>query len=131
MSAAIIDTSAYSAMQRGSQGIRDVLRKSDMIVVCPITLGELQAGYASGNREQQNRDELDHFLSKSSVLLIDIDEDTADRYALIMKTLKENGTPVPTNDVWLAALAWQYGYKILTLDDHFKRIPQVALVPLK
>lgn len=130
MSTVLIDTSAYSAMRRDNQLIKDVMRRASLIVVSPITVAELSSGFLKGSRQKENLDYLDDFLNEPGVIFVDIDLDTAERYALIMKTLREQGTPVPTNDIWLAALGWQHGYEILTLDEHFRNIPQAALVQL-
>lgn len=127
MSAILLDTSAYSAMRRGDKKIKAAMHRASLIAVSPIMVGELGIGFLGGSRRRENFDYLDDFLNDTGVIFVDIDLDTADRYALISTTLRQQGTPVPTNDVWLAALAWQHGYKILTLDEHFKKIPQVIL----
>ncbi len=128
MSAVLLDTSAYSAMRRGDKEIADAIRQASLIVVSPILVAELLYGYINGIKESENRDVLDDFLAEPYVLFVDVDMDTAERYAIIMRTLRSQGTPIPTNDIWTAALAWQHGYRILTRDKHFQNIPQVITV---
>jgi tRNA(fMet)-specific endonuclease VapC len=123
----LLDTSAYAAFMRGDSAAVNALRAADEIYLNPIVLGEMLAGFLGGSRRQKNRTELTRFLESPRVSLIDIDEETAERYALIFISLRTAGTPVPTNDLWIAASAMQYGLRILTRDEHFQRIPQVVV----
>lgn len=56
-----------------------------------------------------------------------IDVNTADFYASILNNLKVTGTPIPTNDIWIAAIAFQQGYKVFTKDNHFNLISGLVL----
>ena len=67
------------------------------------------------------------FLDSPRVNLIDVDEETARRYAVIFSTLRAAGTPIPTNDLWIAASAMQHGLRLLTADAHFEKVPQILL----
>lgn len=125
--AAILDASAYSAMRNNDKRVLAAIHKAELIVINPILIGELTAGFLKGTRQKENFDFLDHFMNDSGILWVDIDLDTADRYAIISDMLRKQGTPVSGHDIWQAALAWQHGYKIITLDEHFKKIPQVIL----
>jgi tRNA(fMet)-specific endonuclease VapC len=125
--AVVLDACAYTAMTKNDKRVTDAIRKAELVVINPIMVGELSAGFLKGNRHKENFDYLDHFINDSGILWVDIDLDTADRYAIISDTLRKQGTPVPAHDIWQAALAWQHGYKILTLDEHFKKIPQAIL----
>jgi predicted nucleic acid-binding protein len=123
----LLDTSAYAVFRRGDSAAVNALRAADEIYLNLIVLGEMLAGFLGGSRRQKNRTELTRFLESPRVSLIDIDEETAERYALIFISLRTAGTPVPTNDLWIAASAMQYGLRILTRDEHFQRIPQVVV----
>ena len=101
------------------------LREADEIYVNAIVLGEMLAGFMGGGRQDKNEKELTRFLESPRVNLIDVNESTAERYAVIFTTLREAGTPIPTNDLWIAASAMQYGLRLLTLDSHFTRVPQI------
>ncbi len=129
MSAVLIDTSAYSAMRTGNMKIEAAINQASLIVVSPVMVAELMAGFLRGSRRDENVEALDDFINYPNVIYADIDLDTGDRYALIYDTLRKQGTMVPVNDIWQAALAWQHGYKVLTLDAHFQEIPQVICVP--
>lgn len=119
----LLDTSAYSAHARGNAEIKAVLQEVDEVYLTPVILGELLSGFAGGRHESRNRDELRRFRQSPRVIVIPIDDETAERYAVILHALRKAGTPIPTNDLWIAASAMQYGLKIVTLDAHFQQIP--------
>ncbi len=123
----IIDTSAYSGFLRGNPDLKLFLQQADEIAVNPIVLGELIAGFAGGRHEKRNRSLLQDFLASSRVTVIEMNEETSERYAVIINHLRSQGTPIPTNDIWIAASAMQHGLKILTTDKHYMKIPQVLV----
>jgi predicted nucleic acid-binding protein len=89
-------------------------------------LGELRAGFLKGTRLAANIAELAQFLASPRVLVAAVDEDTAERYAAIFDSLRRAGSPIPTNDVWIAASAMQHGSVLLTTDPHFRAITQIV-----
>ncbi len=121
----MIDTSAYAAFLRGHPGIKLSIQRADEISVSPVVLGELLSGFMMGKNEKRNRSILRDFLSSARVNLLEIDDETSERYAVILFHLRAKGTPIPTNDLWIAASAMQYGLKVLTTDRHYIEIPQV------
>ncbi|HEV8658086.1 MAG TPA: type II toxin-antitoxin system VapC family toxin [Thermoanaerobaculia bacterium] len=123
----LLDTSAYAVFMRGQADVVDALREADEIYVSATVLGEMLAGFMSGQRRRKNESELAQFLESPRVNLLDVDEGTAERYAVIFTSLREAGTPIPTNDLWIAASAMQYGLRLLTLDSHFQKVPQILI----
>jgi predicted nucleic acid-binding protein len=123
----LLDTSAYAAFLRGHAGVQSFLQEADEIFVNPVVLGELKAGFAGGHRQKKNENELALFLASSRVRVRGMDEETAERYATIVSSLRAAGTPIPTNDVWIAASAMQYGLRLVTFDERFRRVPQVLV----
>jgi len=123
--AIILDTSAYSLYLRGREEMRPVIQRADRILVNPIVLGELLAGFRLGKDSGRNRDLLDKFLASPRVGRLDIDAGTSERYAAIVAYLRTTGIPLPTNDIWIAASAMQHGLKVVTADAHFLKIPQI------
>jgi len=121
----LIDTSAYSAFMRGSESIKRSLQLAHQICFSPVVIGELLAGFSGGKRESENREILGEFLSSDRVTIIPIDNETSKRYAALYRYLRTHGTPIPTNDLWIAAGAMQYGLTLLTTDVHFDAIPHV------
>jgi len=123
-----IDTNIYAYMKNGNSEVVDVLEKADEIIVPVIVLGELFAGFYLGKKEKQNIAELSTFLKKPGVSVVVIDSDIAERYGVIVRELKHKGTPIPTNDIWIAAIAMQTGSKLFTKDEHFRHVPGILLV---
>lgn len=122
-----LDTSGYSAFKRGHERAIELVRRSREIVIPITVLGELLAGFRRGERERRNLEELDRLLESPRVRTGPLDEETASCYAEILTGLRERGTPIPTNDIWIAASAMQGGLRVVSGDHHFARVPQVAV----
>ena len=125
----LLDTSAYSALQRGHQHILDVLRRSETVAVSSVVLGELYSGFRAGNCWAENTAQLAQYLSKPSVRVLNVTEETALRYAEVDVYLRKKGRPIPRNDVWIAAVALEHGLQLLTLDVRFREIPLLLIQP--
>ena len=123
----LLDTSAYSAFMRCHEDIRQILQEAEQITLTPVVLGELYAGFARGRHRRKNERELRLFLSSPRVHLVSIDDETAERYAFILTGLRSAGTPIPTNDIWIAASAMQYGVVVVTTDEHYEKMAQVIV----
>jgi len=124
----LIDTNIYSYALRGDEGVVEVLREAEEIGFSAISVGELLSGFKSGGKEKKNRKELDQFLDSPRVAVYPVNEGTAEFYAQILNNLRKIGKPVPTNDIWIAAVAFQNGLKLFTKDFHFQAIPGLYLV---
>lgn len=124
----ILDTNAYSEFKRGNSNAIEIIRRVNNIIICPIVLGELIAGFVLGNKEEMNRRELVDFLSSRRVIQVTIDNQTSEHFALIFKILKNSGTSVPTNDIWIAALSKQLNYPVFTYDKHFNEIANIKII---
>jgi predicted nucleic acid-binding protein len=127
MSRILLDTSAVSAFFRGNRAIVERTRAAARIGLSPVTLGELQAGFRGGSRHVANQEVLQRLLDSPRVRTLVIDPETADRYAQIYDSLRRAGTPIPTNDMWIAASAMQFGLAVVTTDVHFERVPQIVV----
>lgn len=123
----LLDTSAYSAMRRGDERLRPYLKEAEQVLLTTIVLGELLSGFGGGRQETQNRRLLREFIDSPRVAVLGLDEETAERYALILRDLKARGRPIPTNDLWIAASAAQHALRVLTLDEHFTHVPHVLV----
>lgn len=104
-----------------------LLKRVEYIGVNTVILGELLAGFRCGNRERENRIELDQFLDSARVDTITLDDETAEFYAQIFSELRQKGRPIPSNDLWLAASALQHGLALATYDEHFSYISGLLL----
>lgn len=123
----LIDTNIYSYAMRGDPDTVSVLQQASEIAICSISIGELLSGFKGGSREQKNRKELDEFLDAPRVHICRIDEISAEFYAVILNSLREKGTPIPTNDIWIASVAFQHGLRLFSKDGHFGNIPGLML----
>lgn len=123
----LLDTSAYSAFMRGHDEIRAVVRTNEDIFLNSVVVGELMAGFIKGGRRKKNEEELRRFLMSPRVSLVDVGEETAERYAVILNSLWQAGTPIPTNDIWIAASAMEYGLRVVTTDEHYDKISQIMV----
>lgn len=119
MKRVLLDTNAYAAFKRGEQEAVEILRHADIIGLSAVVLGELLSGFKAGRKETDNRRELDAFLDSPRVALLPIDETTAGFYAHVYFHLKRKGKPIPTNDLWIAAVALQHGFVLFSYDRHF------------
>ena len=123
-----LDTNAYADAARGDQRAAEILRTANEIHLPFVVLAELRAGFAAGTRGAKNEAALTHFLQSPRVRLLFPDEQTTYHYARLFSFLRKQGTPVPTNDLWIAALVIQHDLVLLSGDGHFERIPQVLRV---
>ena len=124
----LIDTNIYSYALRGDDSVVEVLKKTEHIGISVISIGELLSGFKGGGKEKRNREELELFLDSPRVVVYPVDEDTSEFYAEIINNLRAIGKPVPTNDIWIAAVAFQNGLRLFTKDEHFKAIAGLSLV---
>lgn len=118
----MIDTNFYTAFKRNEKEAVQLLQGAEVIGVNAVILGELLAGFRCGNKEKQNRRELDEFLDSPRVVMLAVDEETADFYAQVFAELRQKGRPIPSNDLWLAASALQHGLALASYDEHFTAI---------
>ena len=130
MSRYCLDTSAYSQFKRGHQEVAELLDAASYVGVPSIVIGELWMGFLGGAKPRENELELHQFLTHRVVEEVPIDRDIARIYAEIVWALKAKGTPLPTNDIWIAATAVRIGATVLTFDDHFRTIERAGVLVL-
>ena len=99
---------------------------SDSILISPVMLGELMFGFRKGAKFEQNMRMLRRFLDHEAVEVAPLGEVTADRYSRIVMQLKKDGSPIPINDVWIAAQAMEHGAELLTSVRHFEQVAGLA-----
>jgi len=123
----LLDTNAYSALRRGEDSVASFVRASEQLLMSAIVVGELLYGFRHGSRLERNLSELRAFLQDTHVELLPVHWTTADRFGRIAADLRKLGTPIPTNDVWIAAHAMEHGADLLSFDRHFEAVPGLAL----
>jgi tRNA(fMet)-specific endonuclease VapC len=130
MSRICLDTCAYSQFKRGHAPVVEVLCKAREVLVPVITLGELRTGFRMGGQLARNEDELKTFLAHPLVRVLEVDEEASSLYSELVTELRRQGTPIPTNDLWIAALAAREGASVLTYDAHFEQIRRIGVLLL-
>ena len=122
----IIDTNGLSAMADGDMKLEAVLQQTAEISVPVIVLGE----YKYGIRQSRSRARYEKWLAEvvASCRVLAVDEQTTERYAEIRGELKRRGSPIPGNDLWIAALARQHALPLLSRDRHFDLVPGLKRV---
>jgi len=125
-----LDTSAYSHFKRGHPPVVELLDGARWVGVPSIVVGELWVGFLGGSRIERNRKDLSEFLCQPVVEEIPIDSEMGQIYAEIVIALQRSGTPVPSNDIWIAAAAVRVGAPVLTYDPHFSAMERVGSLVL-
>lgn len=128
MSRYCLDTSAYSNFKRGDTQVVALVDGAEWLGLSSIALGEIWIGFLGGGRLEQNQADLAEFLSSPLVEELAIDHETGRIYAEMVVSLRRAGTPVPSNDIWIAAAAVQAGVPVVTYDGHFESIRQVRSI---
>ena len=123
-----IDTNAYRLVMEGDPDAILHARTADRLLMPVPVLAELRFGFLNGTRGRANEATLVRFLGRPRVEVLSCDEETAVRYAELKLQLKKQGTPIPINDVWIAALVLQHRATLFTRDSDFANIPQLPRV---
>jgi tRNA(fMet)-specific endonuclease VapC len=126
----LLDTNAYTGLMRGDGLVVSKVQKAERILLSSVVAGELLYGFRNGTRYEENRAQLDTFLANRFVVFLPVTLVTAERFGLIASALKRKGTPIPSNDIWIAAHALETGADLLSFDDHFSHIEGLAFVHL-
>ena len=124
----LLDTNRYTDFVKGDPETVQILTEADRIYVPFVVLAELRAGFACGRITRQNEAALVLFLNNKRVDVLYADARTTQVYAEVFAQLREQGTPIPTNDIWIAALAIQHTLPLCSRDRHFECLPQLARV---
>ena len=127
MKKVLLDTNAYTALLKGDESVLDALAQAKTVFMSVFVLGELYAGFKGGSKETKNRKQLDDFLSRPSVRILTATQETSDIFGTIKHRLRTAGTPIPINDVWIAAHATESGSHIVTFDSHFNAVSGLLL----
>ncbi|MCH7680554.1 type II toxin-antitoxin system VapC family toxin [candidate division KSB1 bacterium] len=126
MKRVLIDTNIYIEAMFGNPEIVQKLQKVDMIGLSAISIGELLAGFKIREKQSEQVSQFEEFLDSPRVELCSVTYSTADFYSEIYLKLRKAGTPIPTNDIWIAATALEHGFRIFTIDKHFQNIVGLA-----
>jgi tRNA(fMet)-specific endonuclease VapC len=121
-----LDTTRYTDLCRGDVPVVEMVERADEVWLPFIVLGELRAGFAVGTQGPLNEAVLRRFLLKAGVAVLYADDQTTHHYANVYRQLRKQGTPIPTNDMWIAALVLQHSLVLCARDAHFDALPQLT-----
>lgn len=121
----LLDTNRYTDFCKGIPDAVSVVTAAEQVFLPFIALAELRAGFRAGTKGRRNEDVLSRFLLSPRVGVLYPDDATTQTYAGLFVQLRRQGTPIPTNDIWIAALALQHGLALHSRDAHFDALPQL------
>jgi tRNA(fMet)-specific endonuclease VapC len=121
----IVDTNRYRDFCAGVAEAVECFQTAEQISIPFVTIAELRAGFLAGTAGKRNAQVLSTFLSRARVQILWPDEQTTHQYARIWLQLRRQGTPIPTNDLWIAALALQHTMALFSRDGHFDHLAQL------
>lgn len=124
----LLDTNAYTALFKGEAGVTRIVRNAESVLISAIVAGELLFGFRNGARYEANRRQFDSFLANAYVSFLPVGLVTADRFGRIAAGLRKKGTPLPTNDIWIAAHAMESGADLLSFDQHFGQVDGLSWI---
>lgn len=124
----LIDTNCYSEIDEGATDAIGRIESAREVWVPLIVLAELYSGFELGIQRERNERQLIDFLSRPNVDVLLPDNETARFYARVFQGLRRQGTPIPTNDIWIAALALQHDLVLDTSDKHFIYVPNLSIL---
>ena len=120
-----LDTNRLTDLFQGDAELAEFLATCDEVWIPLIVLAEIKAGFYGGTQQHRNEVLLRKFMAKPTVGMLLPGRETAEQYARLFVQLKRAGTPVPDNDLWIAALALENDLALITRDRHFDNIPQL------
>ncbi len=120
-----LDTNRLTDLFQGDAALSNHLAECDEVWLPLIALAEIQAGFLGGSQQHRNEILLRKFLNTPTVNILMPSRETADQYARLFVQLKRAGTPIPDNDLWIAALVLQHDLVLMTRDRHFEKVPQL------
>jgi predicted nucleic acid-binding protein len=115
--ALILDTKALSAAADREPAALELVARAERLAVPVIVLGEYRLGIAQSRHYISYKNWLRDWIT--AVTVLDIEEETTQHYAAVGLELKKKGTPIPANDLWIAALCRQYSLPVVSRDRHF------------
>lgn len=120
----VLDTNAYSNLQLGNvPKLKALVDQAELLLMPFVVDAELRAGFQGGLRKTDNYEKLQKFQSMDRVMLLWPSELTNEMYAKLWQELTIKGKPIPTNDVWIAAICLEHQFPLATSDKHFDYVP--------
>ncbi len=122
----LLDTTIAGAHLRGNARVSERLAEVQVCFMPTVALGELHYGLWRSARMEENRQRLDRWLR--TVVLLPVSAATAEHYGTLKQQIAPAGTPIPENDLWIAAVAKEHGLPLATRDEHFAVVPGLTVL---
>jgi tRNA(fMet)-specific endonuclease VapC len=119
----ILDTNGISALAAGESALEAILSRAALVAIPVIALGEYRYGISQSRYRKHYEQWLSEYLPKFRILTVD--DQTTIAYSTVRTELKKVGTPIPSNDIWVAALCRQHSLPVLSRDRHFDLVTGV------
>lgn len=119
------DTNRYRDFCEGDETAVDVMQRAERVYLPFVTVAELRAGFLVGTKGRENERVLRQVLASPRVSILYATEATTRQHARLYLQLRTQGTPIPTNDLWIAALVLENDIALFSRDAHFDRLPQL------
>lgn len=123
-----LDTNRYVDLCKGVESTAQVVSTAEAVFLPFVVIGKLRAGFVLGRKGAENERTLRRFLLKPDVHVLFPDDQTTHHYASVFRQLKLQGTPIPTNDIWISALVLQHNLTLHARDRHFDSLPQIPQI---
>ena len=120
-----LDTNRYRDLVDGDRGVVDALERADAVWIPFVVLAELRAGFVVGREGRENERTLQRFMSKDGVSTLFASDATTHVYGTLYRQLRQQGTPIPTHDLWIAALVVEHSLTLFSRDRHFDHLAQL------
>ena len=130
MKSVVLDTNLLIRLFEKEVFLPEDFKRYDGILLPATVIGEYRAGLFNTKGGEENKRKLAYYLSKSSVSTVPVTDRTAELYAKVYQALRKEGTPIPQNDMWIAASALEHGADLATQDDHFRHVPLLTVIVL-
>jgi len=121
-----VDTNAVIAYREAVFDVCTLIDRTDLLYLPAIVLGELVYGAINSTKPVKNEQDITVFANNS--IIMPVDEAVAIRYAKVRHELKKKGTPIPENDIWIAALCLEQDIPLLSNDGHFKNVQGLDVI---
>jgi tRNA(fMet)-specific endonuclease VapC len=123
-----LDTNRYTDLCQGNPEVVQLLEEAESIYVPFVVVAEWRAGISVGTKGRANERVLQLFLTKPGVHTLYATDATTFSYASLYRQLRQQGTPIPTHDLWIAALVVEHALVLYSRDEHFKNLPQLNML---
>jgi tRNA(fMet)-specific endonuclease VapC len=123
-----LDTNRYRDFCEGIPSVVEWVREAEILVLPFVVVAELRAGFACGTAAAKNEAVFQRFITRPRVRVRYADEATTHHYARLYRQLRFQGRPIPTHDLWIAAIVLQDDLLLCTRDQHFNALPQIPIL---